>query len=76
LRGPSGPCYSYVTANERSSMGTRITGGDREKYPEIEVSCLNTVAHIGYKIVNFKIPKGVSSKKCPQCGRKIGKDDA
>lgn len=57
-------------------MGTRITGGKgpkREEYPEIEIGCLNTLEHIGYKIVNFKIPKGVKSKKCPQCGRKASR---
>jgi hypothetical protein len=62
-------------------MGTRITGGGKdkprnqyEKYPAIEVGCLNTVAHIGYKIVNFKLPAGVPVKKCPQCGRKVGRE--
>lgn len=44
-----------------------------EKYPELEVGCLNTVAHIGYKIVNFRIPAGTPTKKCPQCGRKVGR---
>ena len=45
----------------------------REEYPEIEVGCLNTVAHAQYKIVNFKIPKGVPSKACPECGREAGR---
>jgi hypothetical protein len=64
-------------------MGTRITGGEppkkrgwnqTDKYPALEVGCLNTVEHIGYKIVNFKIPAGVATKKCPQCGRKVGRE--
>lgn len=47
--------------------------GKREPYPEIEVGCLNTMAHKGYKIVNFKIPRGVPTKACPQCGRVAGR---
>lgn len=65
-------------------MGTRITGGSSgkkkkvpdpratwEMYPnEIEVGCLNS-AH--REIVNFKIPKGRKSAKCPVCGRRAGR---
>lgn len=67
-------------------MGTRITGGDPpkkkapdprsawNKYPtEVEIGCLNTVAHKGYQIVNFKIPKGRKSAVCPECGRRAGR---
>lgn len=58
-------------------MGTRITGGDKsprnphDMYPEIEIGCLNR-AHPD--IVHFKIPRGRKTAKCPQCGRKAGRD--
>ena len=56
-------------------MGTRITGTGpkRPEYPEISVGCLNTVAHAGYQIVNFKIPRGKKSANCPECGRRAGR---
>lgn len=52
-------------------MGTRITGGvPRPELPEVEVGCLNR-AHA--EIVNFKIPYGKKSAKCPVCGRRAGR---
>lgn len=56
-------------------MGAKnIGGGNRKTYPtEVEVGCLNTLAHKGYKIVNFKIPRGHQSASCPECGRRAGK---
>jgi hypothetical protein len=58
-------------------MGARITGtgGKGKKTPKaIEIGCLNTVAHKGYKIVNFKIPAGQQTANCPECGRKAGRE--
>ena len=56
-------------------MGVRITGGNpRPLYPRVEVGCMNTKAHEGYKIVHFVIPAGRKSKKCPECGRRAGRD--
>lgn len=37
---------------------------------ETEIGCLNR-SHA--KIINFKIPKGKKSAKCPVCGRRAGK---
>lgn len=42
-----------------------------DKYDhETEVGCLNT-AH--RQIINFKIPRGKKSAKCPVCGRRAGR---
>jgi hypothetical protein len=61
-------------------MGVRITGGEPPKrknqhdlYPEIEVGCLNTRAHVKHDVVNFKIPSGHKNAKCPECGRRAGR---
>ena len=44
-----------------------------DRYPKIQIGCLNTRAHKHHDVVNFEIPAGKKSEKCPECGRRAGR---